>query len=98
MTPATERRVLRDLAAGIAGALAMTAVIAFAQWLDARERAFAEHVQAQARARAAAQALEHARSEAARAGYQDGLDRIRCRGGWRIDTLTGRAIDVEILP
>lgn len=97
MTPATERRVLRDLAAGIAGALGMTAVIAFAQWLDARERAFAEHVQTQARARAAAQALEHARSEAARAGYQDGLDRIRCVGGWRIDALTGRAIDLERL-
>lgn len=97
MTPAAERRTLRDLAAGIVGALGMTAIIVFAQWLDAQDLAALEHARAQARARNAAEQLDRARTEAVRAGYQDGLDRIRCVGGWRIDALTGRAIDLERL-
>lgn len=95
MISAQERRTLRDILAGIAGALAMTAIIAFAQWLDAQDIARLERERAARRAADAAIATEKARAEAAAQAYQDGLDRIRCVGGWRIDALTGRAIDLD---
>lgn len=83
---AAELRHVRDAAAALLGAAAMLAALLFAQWLDAdalrRERALL---------------VERARAAAARAGYQEGLDRIRCRGGWRIDAVTGQPLDLERL-
>jgi hypothetical protein len=64
----------RDLTTGVIGALLMTALWALAQTLDDTAR---EHAYAQARV------------EAFRAGVTEGMARVACWGGFRMDAATG---------
>lgn len=56
------------------------AVMVLAQWLDAEDR---KHE------------AEQLRAVAVREGFQDGLDRIQCLGGFRYDAASRRFVDVK---
>lgn len=71
---------LREVAAGIVGALLMLVVTASAQIIDANDR------QSEA---------DQLRAEAVRAGFQEGIQRLICVAGLRYDTATGNYVDVK---
>lgn len=73
------RRPVRDLLVGAAGALLMLGLVTLGQHLDAAAEA---HLQGQQIADAFA------------AGQRDGMRRVRCWGGIRVDARDGRPLDL----
>lgn len=70
---------LREALAAVLSGCAVLVVMAWAQIMDSADM---ERDQA------------HVRAEAVSVGFEEGLNRIRCRGGVRYDAATGFAVDV----
>lgn len=73
----------RDWITGCAGALLMLAVVALGQWLD----------------RSAMTVLvARERTEAFRAGVGEGMQRVGCWAGFRVDSATGLPLERRAVP
>ncbi len=71
---------LRETAAAVLGGAFVMCAMTIAQVLDARD---------------AARENEHLRAEAARAGFNEGISRLRCVAGMRYDVAAGEFVDVH---
>lgn len=69
---------LREAFSAVLGGCAVLVVMAWAQIMDSAD---IQREQA------------HVRAEAVSVGFEEGLNRIRCRGGVRYDAATGFAVD-----
>lgn len=70
---------IREVASGIIGALTMLALMILAQVLDSRSMK---------------KELDVLRAQSVSAGFEEGMNRIKCTGGARYDSSTGLPIDL----